>query len=73
MIKDVKMNTCQYQDIHQWSYSILHIDKQSKSHVAWYNNKELELVNNIFEIISKGFRTSFTDAYILDFNTIRRN
>jgi len=54
MIGEVNRNTCQVEDIHQWSYSIETLDKKARDHNAWYDNTELVLVRDASFSIPKG-------------------
>jgi hypothetical protein len=62
IITEVNLNTAQDKDMHQWSFSITHINPESNSKTAWYNMTELEYVNNVFQIIAEKSKHPFSSS-----------
>lgn len=59
IVTEVYLNQCQDKDEHQWSFSVVHIDKNYPNKNSWYSSKELIYMNNIFEIIAKKSKDPF--------------
>lgn len=73
-IREVNLNTSQNKDEHQWSYSVIIIDKTTDNKVAWYSENELLKINNLFELLANVVCHPFgSNEYKFSLESKRRN
>lgn len=72
IVTEVNLNQCQDMDEHQWSFSVVHIDKNCPEKNSWYSSEELIYMNNIFEIIAKKSKHPFGSNHY-EFKLSRRS
>lgn len=74
IVTEINMNSSQTHDCHQWSYSVVLIDKECGLKNAWYRSDELKRVNNIFEIIArKSIHPFGNKEYRFSLDSVRRD
>lgn len=60
IVREVHLNLCQESDNAQWSFAIYNLSEEKKC--AWWDMSELELVDNVFDIISVSSVHAFSNG-----------